>query len=64
VTVANDPIGAVSVSPAQAETMTASQATAALTVTADRFIPCGLPSSPTITIEPGGAVYSVCTSLP
>ena len=64
VTAANDADGAVSVSPAQAGTMTASQATAALTVTADQFIPCGLPWSPTITIEPGGAVYSVCTSLP
>ena len=64
VTVANDAGGAVSVSPAQAGTMTASQTTAALTVTADQFIPCGSPSSPIITIEPSGAVYSVCTSLP
>jgi hypothetical protein len=64
VTVADDPVDAVSVSPAQAGTMTAREATVALTVRADQFIPCGLPWSPTITIEPGGAVYSVCTSLP
>ena len=64
VTVASDPVDAVSVSPAQAGTMTAREATVALTVRADQFIPCGLPWSPTITIEPGGAVYSVCTSLP
>jgi RNA polymerase sigma factor (sigma-70 family) len=63
VSVANDLGGAVSVSPAQAGTMTASQATVTLTVTADQFILCGSPLAPTITIEPGGAVYSVCTSL-
>jgi RNA polymerase sigma factor (sigma-70 family) len=31
---------------------------------ADQFIPCGSAASPAITVNPGGAVYSVCTSLP
>jgi RNA polymerase sigma factor (sigma-70 family) len=63
VTVANDSDGAVSVAPADSGTLTPTGATATLTVTADQFIPCGSSSSPTITVEPGGAVYSVCTSL-
>jgi RNA polymerase sigma factor (sigma-70 family) len=63
VTVANDSGGAVSVSPAHSGTLTPTGATTTLTVTADQFIPCGSSSSPTITVEPGGAVYSVCTSL-
>jgi hypothetical protein len=63
VTVANDSDGAVSVSPAHSGTLTPAGPTATLTVTADQFIPCGSSSSPTITIEPGGAVYSVCRSL-
>jgi RNA polymerase sigma factor (sigma-70 family) len=62
-TVANDSDGAVSVSPADSGTLTPTDATATLTVTADQFIPCGSSSAPTITVEPGGAVYSVCTSL-
>jgi hypothetical protein len=67
VTVAGDPGGAVSVSPAQAGTLTPAGPTVALTVTVDQFIPCGTAAAsppPTITVEPGGAVYSVCTSLP
>jgi RNA polymerase sigma factor (sigma-70 family) len=64
VTVANDAGGAVSVSPAQAGTLTPNDTTATLTVTADQFIPCGSASSPIITIDPGGAAYYVCTSLP
>jgi RNA polymerase sigma factor (sigma-70 family) len=63
VTVANDSGGAVSVSPAQSGTLTPSDTTATLTVTANQFIPCGSSADPTITVEPGGAVYSVCTSL-
>jgi hypothetical protein len=66
-TVADDPGGAVSVSPAQTGTLTPTDATVALTVTVDQFIPCGTSATsppPTITVEPGGAVYSVCTSLP
>jgi RNA polymerase sigma factor (sigma-70 family) len=62
VTVANDSGGAVSVSGASSGTLTPTSATATLTVTADQFILCGS-SAPTITVEPGGAVYSVCTSL-
>ena len=63
VTVANDSGGAVSVSPAQSGTLTPGDATGTLTVTANQFIPCGSSADPTITVEPGGAVYSVCTSL-
>jgi RNA polymerase sigma factor (sigma-70 family) len=63
VSVANDSGGAVSVSPTDSGTLTPSGATTTLTVTANQFIPCGSASAPTITVEPGGAVYSVCTSL-
>ena len=63
VTVANDSGGAVSVSPAYSGTLTPTHATATLTVTANQYIPCGSSSAPTVTVEPGGAVYSVCTSL-
>jgi RNA polymerase sigma factor (sigma-70 family) len=63
VTVANDSGGAVSVSPPDSGTLTPTDATATLRVTADQFILCGSSSSPTITVEPGGAVYSVCTTL-
>jgi RNA polymerase sigma factor (sigma-70 family) len=64
VTVANDSGGAVSLSPAYSGTLTAADTTVSLTVTAHRFIPCGSAASPIITVNPGGAVYSVCTSLP
>ncbi len=63
VSVANDSGGAVSVSPAHSGTLTPTDPTTTLTVTANQFIACGSSSSPTITVEPGGAVYSVCTSL-
>jgi RNA polymerase sigma factor (sigma-70 family) len=63
VTVANNSRGAVSVAPTDSGTLTPSGTTATLRVTADEFIPCGTSSSPTITVEPGGEVYSVCTSL-
>ena len=63
-TVANDPGGAIGVSPASSGTLTAADTTATLTITADQYIPCGSSSSPTITVNPGGAVFSVCTSLP
>jgi hypothetical protein len=33
-----------------------------VTVTANRFVPCGRRRAPTITVSPGGAVFSVCTS--
>jgi RNA polymerase sigma factor (sigma-70 family) len=60
VAVANDPENAVSVSPASG-TLTPGDSTAAVTVTARHFVPCGWPQSPTITVSPGGAVFSVCT---
>jgi RNA polymerase sigma factor (sigma-70 family) len=63
VSVANDSGGAVSVSPTDAGTLTPSGAITTLTVTANQFIACGSSADPTITVEPGGAVYSVCTSL-
>jgi RNA polymerase sigma factor (sigma-70 family) len=63
VSVANNSGGAVSVSPADSGTLTPAGATTTLTVTANQFIACGSSSDPTITVEPGGAVYSVCTSL-
>jgi RNA polymerase sigma factor (sigma-70 family) len=63
VTVANDSGGAISVSSADSGTLTSTDTTATLRVTADQFILCGSSASPTITVEPGGAVYSVCTSL-
>jgi RNA polymerase sigma factor (sigma-70 family) len=60
VAVANDPENAISLSPASG-TLTSADPTAAVTVTARRFVPCGWPWSPTITVSPGGAVFSVCT---
>jgi RNA polymerase sigma factor (sigma-70 family) len=62
VAVANDPENAVSVSPATG-TLTPADPDAAVTVTVTvrRFVPCGWPWSPTITVSPGGAVFSVCT---
>jgi hypothetical protein len=63
VTVANNSGGAISVSPALSGTLTPTDTAATLTVTANQFILCGSSSAPTITVEPGGAVYSVCTKL-
>jgi RNA polymerase sigma factor (sigma-70 family) len=61
VAVANDPDNAVSVS-SSGGTLDAADSTAAVTVTANGFVPCGSWWSPTITVSPGGAVFSVCTS--
>jgi len=58
--VANDPFGVVSVS-SSAGTLTPSDSTATVTVRASRFLPCGWPWSPTITVSPGGPVFTVCT---
>jgi RNA polymerase sigma factor (sigma-70 family) len=58
--VANDPDNAVSVSSSSG-TLTPADPTTAVTITADRFVPCGSRWSPTITVSPGGAVFSVCT---
>ena len=60
-TVANDPDDAISVS-SSAGNLTSADPTATVTVTANRFVPCGWRRSPTITVSPGGAVFSVCTS--
>jgi RNA polymerase sigma factor (sigma-70 family) len=59
-TVANDPDDVISVS-ASAGTLTSADPTATVTVTANHFLPCGWPQSPTITVSPGGAVFSICT---
>jgi RNA polymerase sigma factor (sigma-70 family) len=62
VAVANDPENAVSVSPATGTLGPGdSTATVTVTVTARQFVPCGWRHSPTITVSPGGAVFSVCT---
>ena len=58
--VANDPENVVSVSAASG-TLTSAEPTIAVTVTTSRFLPCGAPWSPTITVSPGGAVFSICT---
>ena len=61
--VANDPGNVISIS-SSAGTLTSADATATVTVTASRFVPCGWPRTPTITVSPGGAVFTVCTSWP
>jgi len=62
VSVGNDPNGAVSVSPASG-TLTPGSPTATVTVTVGPFLSCdgGSFPCPTITISPGGAVYSIWT---
>ena len=61
--VANDPGNVISVSPS-AGTLTSADATATVTVTANRFVPCGWPRDPDDHGQPGGAVFTVCTSWP
>jgi RNA polymerase sigma factor (sigma-70 family) len=64
VTVAGDPDGVVSVFPASG-TLTPGSPSATVTVTVSQYLNCGGYGSsdgcPTITISPGGAVYSVWT---
>jgi hypothetical protein len=60
-TVANDPDDVISVS-SSAGNLTSANPTAAVTVTAHHFVPCGWRQSPTITVSPGGAMFSICTS--
>jgi hypothetical protein len=60
-TVANDPGDVISVS-SSAGNLTSADPTATVTVTANHFTPCGWPHPPTITVSPGGAVFSICTS--
>ena len=59
--VANDPDDVISVS-SSAGSLTSADPTATVTVTANHFVPCGWPRSPMITVSPGGAVFSICTS--
>jgi RNA polymerase sigma factor (sigma-70 family) len=61
--VANDPGNVISVS-SSAGTLTSADAAATVTVTVSRFVPCGWPRTPTITVSPGGAVFTVCTGWP
>ena len=58
--VANDPADVISVS-SSAGTLTPADPTATVTVTANHFVPCAWWQSPTITVSPGGAVFSICT---
>jgi hypothetical protein len=60
VTVANDPGDVISVS-SSAGNLTSADPTATVTVTANHFVPCDRRQSPTITVSPGGAVFSICT---
>ena len=61
VAVANDPDHVISLS-SSAGNLTPADPTATVTVTANHFVPCGWPRSPTITVSPGGTVFSICTS--
>jgi RNA polymerase sigma factor (sigma-70 family) len=60
--VANDPADVISVS-SSAGTLTPADptATVTVTVTANHFVPCRGRQSPTITVSPGGTVFSICT---
>ena len=62
VTVAGDPDGAVSVSPASG-TLTAADPSATVTVTVSQYLDCGTGGGgcPTITIGPGGETYTIWT---
>ena len=59
-TVADDPGAAIGLS-SSAGTLTAPGTTIMVTVTADQFVPYFASSYPTITINPGGARFYVCT---
>jgi RNA polymerase sigma factor (sigma-70 family) len=64
VSVANDPNHAVSVSPANAGTLTPADPAVTLTVRVSKFVQCGLGTTtrcPAITISPGGATFAVWT---
>ncbi len=61
--VANDPGNVISVSPVSG-ILTSADSTAVVTVRANWLVPCGSPRTPTITVSPGGAVFTVCTSWP
>ena len=59
-TVANDPFNIIGVSPVSGR-LTSADSTAVVTVRANWIVPCGSRRPPTITVSPGGAVFTVCT---
>jgi hypothetical protein len=59
-TVSDDPGNAISVSPSSG-TLTRNSPIATVTLTADQFVPCESASYPTLTINPGGTQFYVCT---
>jgi RNA polymerase sigma factor (sigma-70 family) len=64
VSVANDPNHVVTVSPADAGTLTPADPAITLTVRASQFVQCGRGTTtpcPAITISPGGATFAVWT---
>jgi hypothetical protein len=61
-TVANDPGAAISVSPSSG-TLTRNGPVATVTVTASQFVPCDSAGYPTLTINPGGTQFFVCTGF-
>jgi hypothetical protein len=64
VSVAGDPDGTITVSPATSGTLTAAHPDVTLEISASQDLSCGEGGSPcpTITIEPGGTVFTVTTS--
>jgi hypothetical protein len=60
--VANDPFTIISVSPVSG-LLTSADPTAVVTVRANWIVPCGSRRAPTITVSPGGAVFTVCTGV-
>lgn len=60
--VTGDPGGAIGLSPSSG-TLTASGAITMVTVTASAFVPCLSAHYPTITINPGGVQFIVCTGF-
>jgi hypothetical protein len=62
-TVAYDPFDIIRVSPVSG-LLTSAGSTAVVTVRANWIVPCGVRRPPTITVSPGGAVFTVCTGAP
>ena len=60
---ANDPFNIIMVSPVSG-ILTPADSTAVVTVRANWLVPCGSPRATTITVSPGGAVFTVCTGSP
>jgi RNA polymerase sigma factor (sigma-70 family) len=63
VTVANDPEGAISVSPGYSGKLTTASPQVTLEIAADQYLNCGPGGSPcpTVTVNPGGTVYTIWT---